>query len=289
MKYILGSLIGKGSDGEVYEVVGKDKIIKFIQPQMYGFENYLEAYILLNLIHLNLMNADLIEIDNNGLIKIVQRKAECDLGILLHSKKLSKKERLKYIKDLVNGVAFLNSHGIIHGDIKPTNLLIFKGVVKLNDFSLTRLNSYERTNKKLYTYIYRPPECFFNKISLKSDIWALGCTIYEIYYGQPYHSVNVDNILYHLPCPSYYNPENEKFNGLLSKMICEDRINIDEVCAFFKIKPCPKKELKIDFDVLCSKVFSNKVEHLIGKIKMNKEELLKEKKLFAEKLKSLIE
>ena len=47
MKYVLGSLIGKARDGEVYNLIDKDTTIKFIQPSNdYGLENYVKTYIL---------------------------------------------------------------------------------------------------------------------------------------------------------------------------------------------------------------------------------------------------
>ena len=39
----------------------------------------------------------------------------------------------------------------------------------------------EELKKKLYTITYRPPEILQNKATLKSDIYALGCTFFEIY------------------------------------------------------------------------------------------------------------
>lgn len=286
MKYVLGSLIGKGSDGEVYNLIDKDRTIKFIQPSNdYGFENYVEAYILLNLKHINLMFAYEIEIEESGLIKIVQDKATCDLGKMLYGPhKLNNNNKIKFIKQLVSGVAFLHSHNIIHGDLKPSNLLIVKNKLLLNDFSMARINcdQIERTNRKLYTYMYRPPECNLNKYSLKSDIYALGCTIYEIYYNQPYFSLGGDNRLYHIHAQNYYNTQNSEINNLIKTMINDsvaDRINIEIVCNFFNLETPKKKMLKICLNIT-NKVFINKIEHILGKIKMNDEEKKKEINIF---------
>jgi len=314
MKYLLGSLIGKGSDGEVYNLIDKnekERIIKFVQPTDYGVENYIEAYILLNLKHNNLMFAYDVEIEDNGLIKIVQDKAECDLGQLLYIKKknkINRATRLKYIKELVSGIAFLHSYNIVHGDIKPANLLILKNKVLINDFSFSRLvkmdfmeamncnsssyntfNDRGKTNRKLYTFIYRPPECNMNKFSLKSDIFALGCTIYEILYNQPYHSISGDNRLYHIHAASYYEEENSEINELIKNMVNKDpslRINIETVCKFFDIEIPKKKILNLCLSYnKKSKVFSNKIDHTVGKIKMNTVDKEEEKKLFQSGLK----
>ena len=79
MNYRLGEMIGKGSDGEVYELIDsiniRNKVVKFIQPAFYGIRNYLEPYILLYIKHENIMTADIIEIEDDGLIKIIQNKS----------------------------------------------------------------------------------------------------------------------------------------------------------------------------------------------------------------------
>ena len=315
MKYVLGPLIGKGSDGEVYDLIDKDdkeRTIKFIQPTDYGFENYIEAYILLNLKHQNLMFSYEIDIEENGLTKIVQDKATCDLGKLIYGPKRNKINnslRIKYIKQLISGISFLHSYNIVHGDIKPSNLLVVKDDLYLNDFSMSRLvklefmelllplenkrkrsNINERTNRKLYTFIYRAPECNMNKFSLKSDIYALGCTIYEIYYNQPYYSVSGDNRVYHIHAQNYYDHKNAEINELIRSMVInhppENRINIETVCGFFDMEIPKKKVLN-----LClspdhgSKVFSNKIEHLVGRIRMNSGEKKRERKIFESGLK----
>lgn len=311
MKYTLGELIGKGSDGEVYNLVDKDqkeRIIKFIQPTDYGIENYIEAYILLNLKHPNLMFAYDIEIEDNGLVKILQDKASCDLGQLLYKKrnKINRAKRLKYIKELVSAIAFLHSYNIVHGDIKPANLLVLNDKILINDFSFSRLvkldfmdvmmnktyntfNDRGKTNRKLFTFIYRPPECNMNRYGLKSDIFALGCTIYEILYNQPYHFISGNNRLYHIHASNYYDEENNKINELISNMINKDpnsRINIETVCKFFDIKIPRKRVLNLclSYDKQ-NKVFVNKIEHTVGKIKMNNIDKEKEKKLFQSGLK----
>lgn len=129
-------------------------------------------------------------------------------------------ELLRYWSySLIQAVACLHQQNIIHGDIKSNNVFLFdKGNIKLGDFSLAiqvpsktpSLSKNHKTNTKdtdpiqtyysadnavpsvetLYyhrvcTYSHRPPECWFKKgWSFPLDIWALGCTLFEIAYGQ---------------------------------------------------------------------------------------------------------
>ena len=241
MNYRLGEMKGKGSDGEVYELIDsiniRNKVVKFIQPAFYGIRNYLEPYILLYIKHENIMTADIIEIEDDGLIKIIQDKAESDLNKKINKNRTNKCKKLKYMRQLTEAVYFLQSHNIIHGDIKPHNVLLLNDNVKLTDFSLSRIIIKEPTIcfQKPYTISYRAPEINENQIFLKSDIWALGCTLYELYHGSRYFSISKNFKTYHIDeCK-----ENNTFNNLISNMVEIDinkRLNIEEVINFFNIE-----------------------------------------------------
>lgn len=82
--------------------------------------------------------------------------------------------------EIALAVEYLHSRYIIHADIKPSNILIYKEgdryTAKLTDFSLARICN-EKVNGIAYTIGYRPPEVETHKTyTYKSDIWALGET-----------------------------------------------------------------------------------------------------------------
>ena len=179
---MLGRVLGKGGDGTIYELIGTEKpyVVKYVQPKVDGIANFLEYFILLYADHPHLMKAKYIELNDHSLVKILQERAVGDLG----QTKVSNKK--KVLGQLVDAVSYMGAKGIIHGDIKPSNVLVMdKDTVKLNDFSLSRF-AVSGSTRTMYTSRYRSPEAALGQPSLKSDVYALGCTMYEVYTGMVY-------------------------------------------------------------------------------------------------------
>jgi serine/threonine protein kinase len=108
-------------------------------------------------------------------------------NLIFSLKNESMKTRLELCENLALALKFVHSLGIIHRDLKASNILIKNGQIKLADFGLATF-----TNKKLEagigTEIYSSPEqmnsSFYNE---KTDIFSLGLIFYEIL--QPYKCV----------------------------------------------------------------------------------------------------
>lgn len=110
--------------------------------------------------------------------------------ILAIRKKLAVSEALRLIEDAANGLAYAFSRGITHRDIKLTNLLISStGQAKLVDFGLAKIYSgadpedekVERTVD--YAGLERATNVKMGDI--RSDIYFLGCVLYETVTGRP--------------------------------------------------------------------------------------------------------
>ena len=105
---------------------------------------------------------------------------------------------------LLLGLKILHSNGIIHCNLKPSNIVIDEfGNVKICDFKKA-LNAYEMTiqdirkNKTAMTPCYTAPELFSDEgaYSYKTDLWALGCIMYEMAIGQvPFFDEMVNKLI----------------------------------------------------------------------------------------------
>ena len=87
---------------------------------------------------------------------------------------------------IANGMTYLASNNYIHRDLASRNCLVGQNyVIKIGDFGLSRDlydSAYYCTKGKAKVPIrWMPTECYYGKFSEKSDVWAYGVTVWEIY------------------------------------------------------------------------------------------------------------
>ena len=101
---------------------------------------------------------------------------------------------LNYIKQIASAIQFLNKNNIIHGDIKPNNIVFkdktYQKIILVdfgNSITTEDINTNYNINSNLQTISYRAPEIYINKfcsskqhLNYKIDIWSLGCVLYEM-------------------------------------------------------------------------------------------------------------
>ncbi len=95
------------------------------------------------------------------------------------------------VRQAAVGLQFAHKHGVIHGDIKPSNLILSNdGVVKVTDFGLARhirdKQKHASTDPFFGTPEYLSPEAVLgHNTDHRSDIYSLGLTLYTLLAGRP--------------------------------------------------------------------------------------------------------
>ncbi|MCW4354768.1 Stk1 family PASTA domain-containing Ser/Thr kinase [Hoyosella sp. YIM 151337] len=99
---------------------------------------------------------------------------------------------MRVIADVCTALDFSHNKGIIHRDVKPANVMISRsGSVKVMDFGIARAisdstNTVTQTATVIGTAHYLSPEqARGEKVDPRSDIYSLGCVLYELVTGQP--------------------------------------------------------------------------------------------------------
>lgn len=107
--------------------------------------------------------------------------------VVEHSK-ISEKDSVIIVEQILRALKHLNSLNICHRDIKPENVLIDPNTlkIKLCDFGLsTFYNSFEMMHTKVGTPYYVSPEVLRGNYHKKCDIWSVGCLTYVLLTGCP--------------------------------------------------------------------------------------------------------
>jgi serine/threonine protein kinase len=203
---ISDKLLGHGSYGDVFLATdenNKQLAVKCCDIDDTGIPNILEASIMGSIVHPYLNRALRIQASDTKLY-IIQELAVTDLAQHTRRDKGNHKPSMDELKRwcycLSQGVNALHNDDIIHADIKASNILLYQdGSIRLTDYTLaTKKWSFgEKFNHNVCTCTHRPLECLMRRPWDESiDIWSLGCTFYEIAYGEllfPYQGALEDD------------------------------------------------------------------------------------------------
>ncbi|MBW3541895.1 MAG: protein kinase [Planctomycetes bacterium] len=110
--------------------------------------------------------------------------------LLVRRGRLGWEQAVEYALEMCAALEFAHERGIVHRDIKPANFLVAgDGRLKLSDFGLAAVMQGRRltaVGKTMGTYCYMAPEQIRGKnITPQTDLYALGCVVYEMIAGAP--------------------------------------------------------------------------------------------------------
>lgn len=110
-----------------------------------------------------------------------------DLHRLLTSRPLEKQFIQYFLYQILRGLKYVHSAGVVHRDLKPSNILVNENCdLKICDFGLARIQDPQMTGY-VSTRYYRAPEIMltWQKYDVEVDIWSAGCIFAEMLEGKP--------------------------------------------------------------------------------------------------------
>jgi len=125
-------------------------------------------------------------------IYLVLQKMDMNLSMVISSVQLSNKHMQYFVYQILRGLKYIHSAGVIHRDLKPDNILVNASncKLKITDFGLARgVCKHEENNLTEYvvTRWYRAPEvmCCAKHYDAKVDVWSVGCILAEMMLRKP--------------------------------------------------------------------------------------------------------
>ncbi|MFJ6123958.1 serine/threonine-protein kinase [Streptomyces griseoviridis] len=97
-------------------------------------------------------------------------------------------QTVRWSGQIAEGLAAAHREGVMHRDIKPANILIThdNSEVRIIDFGIARFADATESHTDMGTPLYRSPErCRFESGDERSDLYSLGCVMYEMVTGWP--------------------------------------------------------------------------------------------------------
>ena len=211
--YKLVEKLGEGGMGVVYKAedtkLNRQVALKFLAQHLLddteAKERFLrEAQAAAALHHPNICPVhEIDEVDGKTFISMTFLKGET-LEDRIAQGPLSLKDALDIARQVADGLEAAHEEGIFHRDIKPANIIIDpKGRATIMDFGLARLTEASRLTKvdtAMGTVAYMSPEQGQGmEVDHRSDVWSLGCVLYEMVVGQrPFQGQYDQALLYEI-------------------------------------------------------------------------------------------
>jgi serine/threonine-protein kinase len=197
-EYRLIASLGSGAAGEVFQaehlITHRREAIKFLAcgrlvtpEEEQGFLREIELQAALQ--HPNIAAVHNAFRTSEGLALVMEFVEGEPLSVLLARGRIAPADGIRYVLETLDALGYAHGRGIVHGDVKPANIMVGRGGVKLTDFGLARpvggppLTSSGTPAGSPY---YMAPEQVtgISPPDHRSDYYSLGIVLYEIAAGR---------------------------------------------------------------------------------------------------------
>ena len=152
----------------------------------------------------------------------------------------SEDQILDWFVQICLAIKYLHDRKILHRDMKPQNIFLSSGnIIKLGDFGIAKTLDHtgDMAKTAIGTPLYCSPEiCIGKKYNAKSDIWSLGCVLYELCtLRRPFVGRNVSDIMRNIisktpkKIPSHYSSDLQQLIDMMLEKTPENRPSINDI------------------------------------------------------------
>jgi len=195
-RYRVIGLLGRGGMGEVYRAddlkLGQPVALKFLPRDLARQADLLERFyaevrLARQVSHPNVCRVyDVGEIADQHYLSMEYVDGEDLASLLKRIGRLPPDKALDISRELCAGLSAAHDRGVLHRDLKPSNVMVDgRGRARITDFGLAVAADAQPDGELSGTPAYMAPEQLAGKgASVRSDIYALGLVLYELYTGR---------------------------------------------------------------------------------------------------------
>lgn len=201
-RYLILSELGAGGMGQVYHAkqvdANREVALKTLRLAMLDEQAnsrfFREFKVLSELSHPHIMTVYGLSVDaNENPYAICEYIEGCSLRSLLANGPLSWQQAVEIAIEIADALAYAHANGVIHRDLKPENIMLLNkphpNFVKLIDFGLSKVvqdgaQKLTGTGQLIGSPLYMSPEQSRQAADQRSEIYSLGCIIFEMLSAQ---------------------------------------------------------------------------------------------------------
>ena len=233
--------------GAVYRaqdtVLGMDVALKFLPLALMENTDDLakfkqEASIVMSLAHENIMKLHNLEVEQNRVFLVMELIGGKNFREILSDHPVLPLDTILQVMECCGrALDYAHNAGIIHKDLKPSNLMITdESILKIVDFG-TAVRTAEGENQEEFavgTPCYMSPEQLMNNpLDRRTDVYTLGAIAYEMLMGKPAFPFDVDPQQVLIDYPSPMEGVDPSLADIITKAMSKDREERWDTCGEF--------------------------------------------------------